>query len=284
MAICSICPRRCGANRGDNIGYCGVGEEIKLSKYMLHLWEEPCIENDKGAGCVFFAGCNLRCVYCQNYEISHNCKGEYITTERLAEIFCELENAGAYCIDLVNPTHYIEKIESALNIYKPSIPVVWNSSGFEGEEILTAAAKFTDIFLMDFKYMSPERAKKYSNAENYPEIAKNALDIIYKTHGECEFIGDKMKRGIIVRHLLLPQGTRDAISVFDFVYNNYPNVWFSLMAQYIPVYKASQFKEINRKITKREYNKVVDYILATGFENCFIQELSSATDKYIPKF
>lgn len=284
---CNLCPRRCNAERNEqnNIGgYCKSLLLPRVARAALHFWEEPIISGEKGSGTVFFSGCSLGCVYCQNFEISHKNEGKLITPERLADIFRELEEKGAHNINLVNPTHYVLAIKEALNIYRPNIPIVYNSSGYESEETLNIAKEFTDIYLLDFKYISPDKSQKYSGAYDYPDFAKNTILRCAEHQPENIVENGIMKKGVIVRHLILPQATREASLVFDWVRNNAPNCFFSLMAQYVPFGKACEYTEINRKITKREYEKVLDYIMDSSFENIFIQELSSGDEKYIPDF
>lgn len=256
----------------------------KVARAALHFWEEPIISGEKGSGTVFFSGCSLSCVYCQNYEISQNCKGELISYEKLAEIFRSLESKGAHNINLVSPTHYVLAIKKALDIYKPRIPIVYNSGGYDSVEALKALEGYIDIYLMDFKYLSGERAKLYSGAENYPEIAKAAILEAYRQQSEC-IIGDGiMQKGVIIRHLLLPSATKEAMAVFDWVRENTPNAYFSLMSQYLPLGEAINMPIINRKVTGREYEKVLCYISEFDTERVFIQEKSSADKSFIPKF
>ncbi len=285
---CNLCPRRCNAERNDieNLnGYCKMPLLPRVARAALHYWEEPCISGTNGSGTVFFSGCSLGCIYCQNDEISHKNHGKTISAERLAEIFKELENRGSHNINLVNPTHYTLAILEALKIYRPNIPIVYNSSGYDRVEVLNLLAPYIDIYLMDFKYITPNRAEIYSNATNYPEYAKKAILKCYELRPDCVF--DKngiMQKGVIIRHLILPQGTMEAISVFDWVRDNTPNAFFSIMSQYTPCADALNDKIIGRKITAREYKKVTDYIIECGFENCFIQEKSSSSKDFIPPF
>lgn len=284
---CNLCPRRCNAERNEktNIGgYCKSPLLPKVARAALHFWEEPVISGEKGSGTVFFSGCSLGCVYCQNFEISKENKGEIVTVQRLSEIFRELEEKGAHNINLVNPTHYVLAIKEALDIYRPNIPIVYNSSGYESEETLDTAKSFVDIFLLDFKYLTEEKAEKYSFASDYPGIAKNTLLKCVDFQPQNIIENGIMKKGVIVRHLILPQATNEAICVFNWVKENTPCVYFSLMGQYVPVGKSCDFPEINRRITKREYDKVLNYIMDTSFENVFIQQLSSSSEKYIPDF
>lgn len=256
----------------------------KVARAQLHFWEEPCISGEKGSGTIFFSGCSLKCVYCQNGKISADNFGKIITVERLAEIFRELEEKGAHNINLVSPTHYIHSIIKALEIYKPSIPIVYNSSGYENVESLKMLSGYIDIYLIDFKYFDNQKALRYSNAPNYCDIVKKALLEAYNQQNECLFENGIMQKGLIVRHLLLPQSTNDAIAIFDWVRENLDGAYFSIMSQYVPMNKALSMPPINRKVTQREYEKVLDYICNTDFKNCFYQYRSSAIQEYIPKF
>lgn len=285
--ICNLCPRNCKVQRTDNEnlnGFCKMPLLPKVAKACLHFWEEPQISGKNGSGTIFFSGCSLACVYCQNYEVSHSALGKTVSYERLAEIFCELEQKGAHNINLVTPTHYALAIKEALDIYKPQIPIVYNSSGYESVETLKMLEGYIDIYLMDFKYINGEKAKLYSSAPDYPQIAKAAIVEAYRQQPETVLENGIMKRGVIVRHLLLPQATLDAMEIFDWVRKNAPNVHFSIMSQYMPYMKAGAMPPINRKITKREYEKVLDYIENFDFSNVNIQELSSSDTKFIPDF
>lgn len=284
---CNLCPKRCNAERTEqnNInGFCKMPLLPKVARADLHFWEEPIISGKNGSGAVFFSGCSLDCVYCQNYEISHCEKGTLISYEKLAEIFYELEKKGAHNINLVSPSHYVLAIKEALKIYRPKIPIVYNSSGYDNVNSLKILEGDIDIFLLDLKYLNSNRAEKYSNTPDYPENAAKALKEAYRQRGECVIENGIMKKGVIIRHLLLPQGTKEAISVFDFVKENMPNAYFSIMSQYIPFGNAKDFPEINRKVTNREYEKVIDYIMDSNFKNVFIQERDSANEEYIPEF
>lgn len=284
---CCECPRKCGAERNENEGhgYCKMPKNPIVARAGLHFWEEPPISGQKGSGTVFFSGCSLGCVFCQNEEISHQNYGKNITIERLAEIFRELEQKGAHNINLVNPTHYVHAISEALQIYHPNIPIVYNSGGYDTVETIDKASKFVDIFLMDMKYRSSEKALKYSKAADYPEICEKAIlkcaEIIKENVLDENGI---MKKGLIIRHLILPQNTNDAIEVIKWVDRNVPWAFFSLMSQYIPHGILDNYKEINRKITKREYFKVLDYAEDSLIENIFTQDLNSGDEKYIPPF
>lgn len=284
---CSLCPRRCNAERtnDENLnGFCKMPLLPKVARAALHFWEEPCISGKNGSGTVFFSGCTLDCVFCQNYDISHGGFGKVITHQRLADIFKELEEKGAHNINLVTPTHFVPAIIRALDIYKPKIPVVYNSGGYDSVEEIRALKGYVDIFLMDLKYLSGERAALYSGTPDYTEYATAAIKECYKQQPFCDFQDGIMQKGLIVRHLLLPKGTNEAIKVFDWVRNNTPDAFFSIMSQYTPCGRAENMPIINRRVTKREYEKVLSYICNSNFDNVYIQECESSDKKYIPTF
>ncbi len=285
--ICCECPRSCGAERNKDFGngYCKMPEAPIVARAGLHFWEEPCISGKNGSGTVFFSGCSLGCVFCQNEEISHENFGKPISVERLAEIFRELESKGAHNINLVNPTHYVHAVIEALKIYRPNIPIVYNSGGYDTVETIEKAADFVDVFLMDMKYLSEDRALKYSKAKDYPSVAKAVILRCADIVKENEFDADgMMKKGLIIRHLILPQGTNEAISVIDWVEKNVPWAVFSLMSQYTPHGNLENYKEINRKITVREYNKVLDHAAESSIESIYTQDLNSSSEQFIPPF
>lgn len=285
--ICNLCPRRCNAERTDekNLnGYCKMPLLPKVARADLHFWEEPCISGKNGSGTVFFSGCTLNCVFCQNYEISHNGYGKTVSINHLADIFKRLEEKGAHNINLVSPTHYVPAIIKALEVYKPKIPIVYNSGGYDSIGEIRALKGYVDILLMDLKYLSNTRAELYSKATDYPEQAVNAIKECYNLQPICKYKEGIMQKGLIVRHLLLPMGTRDAMSVFDWVKENTPNAYFSIMSQYVPCGEAKDMPIINRKVTKREYEKVLDYICSADFPNVYIQERKSADTCFIPDF
>lgn len=283
--ICQQCPRCCNVDRTANVGYCQSSELPKIARAGLHFWEEPCISGQNGSGTVFFSGCSLGCVFCQNEEISHKNYGKTVTVERLSEIFRELECQGAHNINLVNPTHYVHSISEAVKLYRPRIPIVYNSGGYDTVDTITKASDFVDIFLMDMKYRSCDRALRYSKAQDYPIVSEKAVlrcaeavkENIYNQNGI-------MQKGLIIRHLILPQGTRDAIEVIDWVDKNVPWAVLSLMSQYTPHGDLTDYKEINRKITQREYNKVLDRAAYSKIKSIFTQELNSSNAKFIPPF
>ncbi len=284
--LCNNCPRQCNALRTENDnkgGFCGMPYLPKIARADLHFWEEPCISGTNGSGTIFFSGCSMRCVYCQNYEISHKNKGKVISVEALAEIFKELEQKGAHNINFVNPTHYMEAIKAALKIYRPKIPLVCNTGGYELIENIEQ--NIFDIYLFDLKYISSDRSLKYSAVADYFKVASAALTAAYKLRPECIFNKDgTMQSGIIVRHLLLPAATNEAIDIIDWFFKNTPNAFFSLMAQYVPCGRAEQYKEINRKITKREYDKVLQHLIDKKSDRIYIQDRTSSDTKYIPDF
>ena len=284
--ICNLCPRKCNAQR-DKIsgkGFCSLGTLPKIARVAPHMWEEPCISGSKGSGAVFFSGCTLRCIFCQNYKISAESCGKAITAQRLADEFKRLESLGVHNINLVSPTPYIVEIIKALEIYKPEIPVVYNCSGYENTETVKALNGYIDIYLPDFKYSDNELAKSYSNAPNYVEIAKNAIaEMINQTKENLFDENGMMKKGVIIRHLVLPSHTKNSIGVIDIIKENFPQALVSLMCQYIPMYKAKNHLKLGRKITLREYEKVKNYLFRSELDG-FVQELSSADEKYIPKW
>ena len=281
--ICSICPRHCNVDRSVSLGFCQSPDNFRVARAALHFWEEPCISGKEGSGTVFFSGCNLKCVFCQNNEISAENKGVEISDDKLISIFENLISQGANNINLVNPTHYAKRLAKVLGRWKSPVPIVYNSSGYEEVETLKALDGLIDIYLPDLKYIRAEKAMRYSKAADYFEKASAAL-LEMRRQVEDKFDGDIMKSGMIIRHLILPQNTNSSIAVLDFIKSNFPNTIVSLMAQYTPCSDLSEFPEINRKITKREYEKVVNYAFDNSFDKLFIQELSSADKSFIPKF
>ena len=283
--LCNLCPRKCGVIRTetDNVGgVCGMPYRITASLASLHFWEEPCISGEEGSGTIFFSGCQLQCVFCQNKQISHLGFGKEISTQRLAEIFKELYEKGANNINLVSPTPYVPLIIEALDIYKPPIPIVYNSSGYETPETLEMLKDYVDVYLLDVKYFNPLNAKKYSGAEDYPSIAKLAVNKALEHVGEPTFNERGiMTRGVILRHLLMPSATNDAIEIMHWVKDAKLPVLFSLMNQYTVM--PNMPKPINRKVTDREYNKVLEAMQNFGIDG-YVQENTSSDIKYIPKF
>ena len=279
----------CMADREITTGYCGVKNTLRVARAALHFWEEPCISGEEGSGAVFFTGCNLRCVFCQNFQIARAEQGKEITIERLAEIFLELQEQKANNINLVTATHYVPQVVEALKLAKEQglhIPVVYNCGGYESVETLKMLEDLVDIYLPDFKYVDTERAKRYSHAENYPEVAKAALAEMVRQQPEAEF--DErgiMKKGVIVRHLMLPGGIKDSKAVVKYLYETYGDqIYISLMNQYTPLPHVEEYPEINRKVKKFEYDRLVDYAISLGVENGFIQEGETAEESFIPAF
>ena len=290
MSICNICPRACGVDRSVRRGFCASGDKAAVSRVSLHMWEEPSVSGERGSGTVFFCGCNLRCVFCQNKAISRGDADAILyDADALSEVFLQLEDMGAHNINLVTPTHFASVISQALEKVKTklSIPVVYNSSGYESVSSLEALDGLVDVYLPDFKYASAELADKYSSAPDYPEIAKAALSEMYRQTGAAVFDNAGMiRRGVIVRHLVLPSHRKDSIAVLDTLSELLPikDIRLSLMSQYTPEFaKDSEFKELHRRVTSFEYNSVLEHALSLGFEGYF-QHRSSATASYTPDF
>lgn len=293
--LCRLCPRGCGVDRWAAMGFCGMPDQVTIARAALHMWEEPCISGNAGSGTVFFSGCTLRCVFCQNYSISTMRQGTEITVDRLAEIFLELEEMGAWNINLVTPTHYAPQIIRALDMAKCrglSLPVVYNTSGYERVETLRMLDGYVDIYLPDFKYVDRGLAGKYSGAPDYFEIAGAALVEMVRQVPEAVFqepeaeTPPRMLRGVIVRHLLLPGCLMDSKRVVRYLYETYGDrIYMSLMNQYTPLPQvAEHFPELNCKVKKKSYDKLVDYALDLGVVNAFIQEGAAAKESFIPDF
>ena len=287
---CRLCPRECGADRTRGFGACKVGNTITAARAALHMWEEPCISGDEGSGAVFFSGCNLGCVYCQNREIALGHSGRTITQDRLCEIYIELQEKKANNINLVTAGHYLPIVIESIKRARKSgltIPIVYNSSGYEKVEAIEALDGIVDIFLPDFKYISSEMAARYSNAPDYPEVAKRALAQMVKQTGDAKFDErDMMKRGVIVRHLILPGHIKESKEAIRYLYETYGDqVYISIMNQYTPMPGIEKrFKNLGRTITQKEYDEVVDYAIDLGVENGFIQEGETAKESFIPQF
>ncbi|MDO5294606.1 MAG: radical SAM protein [bacterium] len=287
---CKICPRQCKVNRNQGkAGYCKEASSIFVSRAALHMWEEPCISGEEGSGAVFFSGCAMRCVFCQNHLISDGTIGKEISIERLADIFMELQQKGANNINLVTPSHYVVQIVKALELAKEqglTLPIIYNSSGYEKVETIRMLAGKVDIYLPDFKYMDDSLAKRYSNAAGYSKYAKEAIEEMVNQVGEPLF--DQrgiMKKGVIVRHLALPGAEADSKAIIRYLYETYKNkIYISIMNQYTPLEGVKDYPEINRKLTDREYDKLVDYAITIGVENGFIQEGETADESFIPSF
>lgn len=287
---CLLCPRKCGINRRTRqTGVCGVSSEIKVARAALHYWEEPCISGKRGSGAVFFSGCSLHCVFCQNREISDGKEGKVISKERLSDIFMELEGKGANNINLVTPGQYIPDIVWAVNDAKSrgmKLPIIYNTSGYENVTELKLLEGIVDVYLPDFKYMDSTLSAMYSRAKDYPSVAKQALSEMVRQQPDV-VIDDAtglIQKGVIVRQLLLPGHVNDAKAVLKYLYDTYhDHVYISMMSQFTPI-ALKDYPEINRTVTRREYERLVDYALEIGITNAFIQEGDVAKDSFIPAF
>lgn len=287
---CLLCPRKCGINRSTGqTGVCGDSSEIKVARAALHYWEEPCISGKKGSGAVFFSGCSLHCVFCQNREISDGKAGKVISKERLSDIFMELAVKGANNINLVTPGQYIPDIVWAVNDAKSrgmKIPIIYNTSGYENVTELKLLEGIVDVYLPDFKYMDSTLSARYSRAKDYPSVAKHALSEMVRQQPDV-VIDDAtglIQKGVIVRQLLLPGHVNDAKAVLKYLYDTYhDHVYISMMSQFTPI-ALKDYPEINRTVTRREYERLVDYALKIGITNAFIQEGDVAKDSFIPAF
>lgn len=281
-----MCPRQCSADRKNSVGFCAVPENFVVARAALHFWEEPCISGKKGSGTIFFSGCNLRCVYCQNYEISHKYFGKQISEKRLTEIFDSLIEAGAENINLVNPTHYALQLAEVLKKYNSPVPVVYNTSGYESVETLRQLEGLIDIYLPDLKYITADRAGRYSAAPDYFEKTSAAITEMRRQVPDDVFSLDGMlKKGMIIRHLILPMNTNRSIEIFSWIKKTFgEKTLVSLMAQYTPCGEIDRFPELQRRITEREYEKVLSYLENEGFENAFIQQREAADTAFIPDF
>lgn len=263
-----------------------MSENFVVARAAKHMWEEPCISGTNGSGTVFFSGCNLRCAYCQNFEISHECFGKEISDKRLMKIFDELIESGAHNINLVNPTHYALRLAKVLEEYKSTVPIVYNSSGYESVETLKHLEGLVDVYLPDLKYINSQRAEKYSKAKDYFQMASQAIKEMKRQQPKDIFDDDLlMKKGVIIRHLILPKNTNQSIEILKWIKENFSKeTYISVMSQYTPCGRIESLPELQRRLTEREYNKVYDFVVNEEFQNVFIQELSSAKEEYIPPF
>ena len=291
LSSCTLCPRNCKVNRdAGQLGYCGMPGKIYAARAALHMWEEPCISGETGSGTVFFSGCNLRCVFCQNHDIALGDVGMEISTERLVEIYFELQEKGAANINLVTPTHYIPQIADSLARAKAaglSIPIVYNTGGYEKVESLKMLEGLIDIYLPDCKYFSSELSSKYSHAADYFEVCKAALAEMFRQVGPASFHPDTgmMTKGMIIRHLCLPGQTKDSKKIIHHLFDTFGNsVYLSIMSQYTPLPHISHIPELNRKITAEEYERIINYCIRLGVEDAFIQEGDTAEASFIPPF
>lgn len=289
MEKCMLCPRKCCVNRSaGETGFCGAADGIKIGRYSLHMWEEPCISGEKGSGTVFFSHCNMKCVYCQNHKISTGGMGRAISEDELCEIFLELQSRGAHNINLVTPTHYADKIRRALISAKSRglhIPTVYNCGGYESVETLRSLDGLIDIYMPDFKYYRDEYAKKYSSAPDYRKIAKAAIDEMARQTLPAVYENGLMKRGLIVRQLLLPGLLYDSKKIIDLLWQKYgDDVCISLMSQYTPTSNVKAHPELDRTVGEREYDALCDYCARLGITNAYTQDGSAASESFIPDF
>ena len=286
---CTICPHNCGINRTNNqIGRCKSKDTVKIALYSTHNFEEPCISGKKGSGTVFFSNCNMNCVFCQNYEISQQGKGKEITIEELAEIFIKQQEKDVENINLVTPTSYVPQIIEAIKIARNKglkLPIVYNTNGYEKVETLKMLEEYVDIYLPDFKYSDNKLAKRLSKVDNYFEIVTRALKEMYRQTGKAVF-DDRgiMQKGMIIRHLVLPNQILNSRRVLKWINENMHDVYVSVMAQYFPTYKAKDIEDINRKLTKEEYEQIENYLYRLDLENGYIQELGEHEEEYVPKW
>ena len=280
---CNICPNKCNALRTENnLGRCRATNEIKIAKYYLHPFEEPLISGKNGSGTVFFTGCALRCVFCQNYELSRNLRGKIVNPLELAEIFKELESMGAHNINLVTPSHYANEIIKAFEIYTPKIPVVYNTHGYEDIETLKKLDRYISVYLPDLKFYSSEVSKRYTGLSDYFDVASKAVKFMMQSK-QTVIENGLMKSGVIVRHLILPLSANDSVEIIKwYSENKVNNPYFSLMAQYTPFGDIDKYPELKRKITKKEYGRALNAIENYNITDCFIQDLASSKEEYIP--
>ncbi len=286
---CKLCPRKCAVNRLERRGVCGESEALRVARASLHMWEEPPICGDVGSGTVFFSGCNLGCIFCQNHHIAHEHRGKEITAKRLSDIFLELQEKNAANINLVTAVHFVPHVIEALDIAKTKgliVPVVYNSSGYESVETLRMLKGYIDVYLPDFKYASRTLAKQLSNAENYPDVAKLAVSEMFLQVGTPKF-DEKgmMKKGMIVRHLVLPSHTDDSMHILSYLHKTYGDrIFISIMNQYTPCRKFPEYPELSRKLMTYEYQKVVAFAEKLGIQNGFLQNGETAKESFIPAF
>ena len=285
---CRLCPRNCSVNRYETIGVCGATNKIKIAHYSLHLWEEPIISGDKGSGTIFFSNCNLKCIFCQNRKISTNGYGKEISNKKFQDICLELQNMKATNINLVTPTHYVPQIVESLHKIKGNslkIPIIYNTSSYENTETIDMLNGIVDIYLADLKYFDDKLAIKYSHCKDYFKYASSAIDAMYKQAGPFIIEDGIIKKGVIVRLLVLPGHIDDSKKIIKYLYNKYhDNIIISIMNQYTPLRKFNSYKNLNRKITDAEYNEVIDYASNLGIRYAFVQEGDTQSESFIPDF
>ena len=278
---CSLCPNDCNTDRTKNHGRCGVGDKVRIAKFYLHPFEEPIISDEKGSGTIFFCGCSLRCVFCQNYEVSRAQRGKEIDENQLADIFKTLEDEGATNINLVTPTQFSLSIMKAIEIYKPKIPVVYNTHGYEKSELIEKLCDYVDIFMPDLKYFSPLRAKRYCGKEDYFSVAFNAVKFMIKKKRAVEENG-VLKSGVIVRHLVLPQNLDETQNILSALRPEINDAYLSLMSQYTPFGEYEKYPELKRKITRHEYERAKAIVENLDFQKVYYQDFESQSKKFIP--
>lgn len=289
LSKCDICPRKCGVNREKGeLGFCKMKDKIKIARYSLHYWEEPIISGETGSGTIFFSGCNLKCIFCQNYKISSENMGKEISVERLKEICLELQNMGANNINLVTGTHFLPLIKEALILAKKeglTIPIVYNTSSYENVESLKEMEGLIDIYLPDLKYYDNKLVENFSLANNYFEIATNAIKEMVRQTGKPVIENNIMKKGVIVRHLLLPNHLEDSKKIIKYLHDTYDeDIYISIMNQYTPIKKFDKYPELNRTLTDKEYDELVNYACDLNITQAFIQEGETCKESFIPDF
>lgn len=288
LKCCNLCPRKCSVNRYETLGVCGASSKIKVAYYSLHKWEEPIISGVSGSGTIFFSNCNLKCLYCQNKKISLEGYGKTISKKRLKEIFIELQEKGANNINLVTPTHYVPQIVDVIHTIKNKelkIPIVYNTSSYENVGTLMLLRNLIDIYLADLRYFDDSLGEKYSSCSNYFEIATMAIDEMFRQVGKIELSDNGLlKKGLIVRVLVLPGHTHDAKEIINYLYKTYKDdIFISIMNQYTPVNKC-KYENLNHRLSEKEYNEVIDFALQIGVSNAFIQDGEAASESFIPNF
>lgn len=287
---CKLCPRNCGVNRLENeLGFCKSFKDVKLAKVSLHPWEEPCVSGKNGSGTIFFSNCNLKCVFCQNHNISQESVGKIVSINRLSEIFLEQQKRGAHNINLVTPTHYVPQIIEALKIAKSNgltLPILYNSNGYENIETIDALNGYIDVYLPDLKYFNEKYALKYSHAKDYFSKASKAIERMVSQVGKTQLDDNGIiKKGVIIRHLMLPGLLFDSKKIMDYIYNTFhDDVYISLMNQYTPMFNACKYPEINKPLNPKHYDALIDYCLDIGITKAFIQGEGTSTSEFTPNF
>ena len=278
---CNLCPNTCNVDRSKTTGACGESDKLKIAKYYLHPFEEPIVSGKNGSGTVFFCGCSLKCVFCQNYELSRSMRGKVVSCEELSDIFCELEKSGAHNINLVSPTHFAKSIIKALDIRRPNIPVIWNTHGYETNETIALIDPYVDVYLTDLKFFSPSRSQRYCGRADYFDVAFAAAKTMINSRPLLIEDG-LIKRGVIIRHLILPQNLDETKSILSALRPVIGDAILSLMSQYTPFGDYAQYPELHRTITRREYEIALDHMNSFSFEHTFVQDFSSQSTEFIP--